>query len=129
MLKDNKEYLNYSKNENITFLYTFLYTLFNDTYTKDEYDIIIDYLLLLIDYNYLDDTDLQLTIEELSSNNYDKPEIVYLIEELKARLVSHYLMKSYDITKIDKLIAELDPVEDQHNAFELHAIIDKSQQD
>lgn len=95
--------------------------LFSEAYTEEELDIITIYSFM---YFYFNAPLNELEINEMKKNlskTSEKPEIIFLLEDIKFKYLQYLLQHNYNNEENEKLIQnlfnELLAIEDSHNNF------------
>ena len=115
---DYKDKLNY--NEVKTFLDQADSIFYQSLYTSEERDIIIGFHLSYGFSSLLTtSTEMVSLFEQLSKKNSLKEEIVYCIEEIKYALLTYYILQGIKPEEVEKLMIELEAIEDRHNAMNI----------
>ena len=108
-----------SEKEKKEYFTALLHSMYNNLYTDEEYEIILYYLLMRTSNKLTYATDLITKIEQLIKLTVTKQEIIYLQEELKYRLATHYSLAMTNDERLFELLDELEPIEDSHNKFQI----------
>lgn len=116
----NPRLVTLSEEEMLEYLSTLLHSMFSNLYSEEEYSIIIYYLFLRFEGRMTYDSTKVAKIEELIKIAQNKPEIIYLQEELKFNLASHYSLTMTNNERLIQLLNELETIEKAHNAFNMY---------
>ena len=115
----NSNLSNLSEQEKLDYFSDLLHSMYNTLYTEEEYNIIYYYLLTRIQGKLTYTPKLIEQLEALVISTQTKKDIIYLQEELKFRLATHYSLTMTNDNRLFELLDELESIEDTHNAFQM----------
>lgn len=130
-ISNNHMYIDYSLDENINYLHSWIDALYDDMYTEKERNIIVTYLVLTYGHGsfLLTNPELQL-IEPFLEEESDKDEIVYFLDELRYYYVGSLLTRNSPRSDIiNPILQHLLEIEKIHNQFQITMGQDKNEID
>ena len=113
--------------DNFNYIKSFIYFLYNDYYTMAEIDIISAYTVMHCTASYILNDDILQNLTRYLNISSDKPDIQYCLDEIRYQYLTTLIYThSTNTSLINALMEALQPIEQDHNSFNIKLKKDES---
>lgn len=127
LFRKELNYEGYTFMDNFNYIKSFIYFLYNDYYTMTEIDIISAYTVMHCAASYILNDDILQNLTRYLNISSDKPDIQYCLDEIRYQYLTTLIYThSTNTSLINALMEALQPIEQDHNSFNIKLKKDES---